>query len=309
MPAAVAPKKKPTPSGLKIDPDKIYEFELCNTFTMARPTEKGTNNPIGEPYPRVVVYPNYGIAIDPVSGNARNWRYIEGQPSIWEDEQTTFDNYEKRDLEAILGREENVLALYDGRMLVPGINELRLRAMFLQNYFEGNTSPYNKTVSPEYRYRLLNPEEQIMASLLDAKKRFEVTKAAMEATDSEMFAVCSIYGINTEDRSQTGMNNIRLQFLKKAEYDPKNPKGLEFFIDTLSNPVTQVRYIFTEGFRLGILSTAQLAGKLTWAKSGTEITELSGKGTPVDDMTYRVTVLNDEKAIEVMKKINDEISM
>lgn len=305
---ATPAKKKPTPAGFTIDPDKIYDFELSRTFDQAKPTERGTNNKVGEPYPRVVTYPNFGIAIDSVTGDARNWRYIEGQSSIWEDEQTTFDSYEKRDMEAILGREDNVLAVYDGHMLVPGIHKLKLQAMFLQNYFEGNKNPYNKNVSPEYRFKLLNPEEQIFSSLVDIRKRFEVMNAAMEADDETIFAMCVVLGINTDDRSKGGMNNIKLQFLKKAEFDPKNPKGLEFFSETLSNPVTRIRYVFTEGFKKGIISVNQQPGKLTWEASNTAITDLLTKNTPVEELANRVVVDKDTVVIECMKRINDDLT-
>ncbi len=301
--------KVPTQKSGKIviDDTKIYEYELCTRYEATRVKDKKTDTPLGSGWPPHFSYPNHGTAINPKTKKPENWRYIEGQSSLWVSEQPELVDLDKKDINTLLGEDTNQLNFKDGRMLVRGdaAGVLRREALELSDYFEGNPTPYQKKPAI-HMFRLNNPDAAISNSILQLEKEFKTMEQAMNCTVDEMLAVASLYNIDITDQSETGLNRIKKQFLDKAKYDPKNPKGMDFFIEAINNPETKVKYVFTQGLLKGIISVDQQQGQLTWAAPNTAIMEIGRK--PVEQLTQAV-MAKDKKVVEIMLEVSKQLSI
>lgn len=294
---------------ITIDEEKVYEFELVTRYEASRPRDKKTDTPLGSGWPPSFSYPNHGTAYNEKSKKFENWRYIEGQPSIFISEQIELENYEKDQIHEMLGQAENQLEFKDGRMMVRGDNagQLRLQALFAQDYLESNENKRRKNLPKQHMFRLNNPDAVLEASLTKRDLAFTTMQQARNCTITEMLAVSMIMGIDITDTTQTGLNRIKNAFLSRAEYDHKNPQGLEFFMQVINNPATKTKYIFAQGFAKGIISSEQIPGKLTWTKPQTPILDLKGHVAPADELTSLV-IERDQLAIEVMKEIEVQLA-
>lgn len=305
--AEIKPFRPKKGSETKIEEDKIYEFELVARWESTRPRDKKTDTPLGSGWPPSFSYPNHGTGYNPATKKYENWRYIEGQPSIFVSEQPELENYEKNEIHEMLGQAENQLEFRDGRMMVRGDDsgKLRLQALFVQDYFEGNERR-RKIPAKHHMFRLNNPDAVVEKSISDRETAFRTMEQARSCTITEMLAVSLIMGIDISDTSDRGLNKIKNAFLAKAEYDPRNPKGLEFFQSVINNPATKIKYIFSQGLTQGIISADQVKGKLTWAKPRTEILDLNGYTSTADELTAMV-IARHKVAVEVMAEIEKQI--
>jgi hypothetical protein len=208
----------------------------------------------------------------------------------------------------MLGQAENQLEFKDGRMMVRSddAGQLRLKALFAQDYFEGTENKRRKNLAKQFMFRLNNPDAILEKSLTDKDLAFTTMQQARGCTVTEMLAVSLIMGIDITDTTNTGLNRIKNAFLAKAEYDPRNPKGLEFFMQVINNPATKTKFIFAQGFTKGIISSEQIPGKLTWAKPGTAIMDLQGHVAPADELTALV-IDRDKLATELMKEVEVQL--
>lgn len=292
---------------IEIDDTKIYEYELCTRYEATRVKDKKTDTPLGSGWPPHFSYPNHGTAINPKTKKPENWRYIEGQSSLWVSEQPELADLDKKEINTLLGEDSNQLNFKDGRMLVRGdaAGVLRREALEISDYFEGNPNPYQKKPSI-HMFRLNNPDAAVSNSILQMEKEFKTMEQAMNCSVEEMLAVSSLYNIDITDVSETGLNRIKKQFLDKAKYDPKNPKGMDFFIEAINNPETKVKYVFTQGLLKGIISVDQQPGQLTWAAPNTAIMEIGRK--PVEQLTQAV-MAKDKKVVEIMLEISKQLNI
>lgn len=290
MEALVADIKpyKPKKGAPKIEDDKVYEFELVTRYEASRPIDKKTGAPLGMGYPPVFGYPNHGIAWNENKKKFENWRLIQGQPSIFVSEQDELAEYEKKEIDRMLADDQNQIEFREGTLLVNGYNsKLLLQALFALDYFDGNEK--KRTVRPSvWMFRLNNPDLVIEQMNNNDDMQYEAMKQARERTDvTGMLAASLLLGINIDDRSPAGMSRIKNAFLNKAKYDPKNPKGLETFLEILNNPSTKMKFIFSQALATGIISKDQQPGKLTWQKLNTEIADLDGRMEISEELTKR----------------------
>lgn len=278
---------------LVVEEGKMYEFELCTKREEGRPVDKQSGLPIGTGFQPSFSVPNRGSAWKKETGKFENWRYIEGQPSCWVSEQPELDEYEPKEIDRLLGNPENDLEFRDGHMLVPGgeTGKLRLQAMYLSDYFVDNEKPRNKKAAM-YLFKLNNPDAIVEESNDLEDLAFATMTQARRCTTTEMLAVSALMGINIEDTTLAGLNRIKNAFLGKAKYDPRNPKAkeaLEQFSAIINNPDTKRKYLVNQALLLGVLSTIQQPGKLTWAKLDAPILDLVGRLKTADELTARAT--------------------
>lgn len=253
--------QKKQKDGFTLDPDKVYEFELCVTHDKAKPVEKTTGKPFGDHYPPLYIVPNSGISLDEETGKARAWRFIEGQPSIWVDEQPALENMDKKDIAVLL----SPLEFKNGKLRVRGIEEMKMKALMVQDCFDGKEKQYQ----PKNRvYKLLNPDAELTTSLVDAEAEYEAMKRAHETSTEDMLAYAFALGIDTSDQSSTGLKTIRLRFLNEAKTNPAN------FQKVLANQRARIIYTFREAVEKGIISGTQKKNKLTWAENQAEIMDI-----------------------------------
>lgn len=305
------PKQKGNPNFFKkkevvVSADeKLYEFVLIKTWAEYKPKSKVGDKVMTPPYPPVYGRPNEGIAYDEETKQARAWRYIEGQPSIWVDEQPALKEMEERQINALLGQDQNQLEFRHGRMVVRGINKLRLKALMVQDAFEGKEVQYRQITR---EYRLVNPDAIISSNLSSLELEYSAMKKAMECTTEEMIQAASAMGIDTSDLSDAGVKHIKMQFLTKAKFDPTNPKGIEFFLQVLNNPATRMKYIFQGGIDAGFISATQQMNKLTWAGPNTPIMDINSLGNVVDQLVAKA-IDKDEKTLKVLKELENQLGI
>lgn len=297
--------KKGTP---KIEDDKVYEFELCTRYESSRPVDKKSGAPLGMGYPPVFSFPNRGIAWNEKAKKFENWRFIQGQPSIFISEQTELAEYEKREIDEMLAQEENTIDFLDGKLLINTAGgRLKLEALFAQDYFEGNEKK-RKNPPAVWMFRMNNPDLVIEQMNNNDDLQYEAMKQAREKTDvTGMLAASFLLGINIDDRTPAGLARIKNAFLNKAKFDPKNPKGLETFLEILDNPATKMKFMFSQAFATGLISKDQQPGKLTWQKLNTEITDLKGGRDVVEELTNRA-VEKEPVIVELLAQIESQIN-
>ncbi len=297
--------KKGTP---KIEDDKVYEFELCTRYESSRPVDKKTGAPLGMGYPPVFGFPNRGIAWNETKKKFENWRFIEGQPSIFVSEQDELAEYEKNQIDEMLAQEQNTIEFRDGKLLINGLGgKLKLQALFALDYFEGNEKKRTKPPAV-WMFRLNNPDLVIADMNDNDDMQYEAMKQAREKTDvTGMLAASLLLGINITDTSPAGMNRIKHAFLNKAKYDPRNPKGLETFLEILNNPTTKMKFMFSQALSTGLISNTQQPGKLTWQKLNTEITDVDSRRNIIDELTSRA-VDKETVIVELLSALEAQLS-
>lgn len=312
---AVAKTFKPRSTKPKIDEeDKIYEFELVTSTTAGKPVDKATGKQLEPPYPPRRGWPNEGIAFDEdykdpetgkLSPRARAWRLIEGQPSIWVDEQDGLAGMDKDQINELLGQPENSIWFINGKLNVRGIEKLKLKALMVQDYFEGKKRQYRVR---NRAYRLNNPDAIVVNQMSKIEAEYAAMKKAMDCTTEEMIECAYVMGIDIQDQSEQGINAIKLQFLQKAKYDEKNPKQLDWFIGIVSNPATHVTYVFGEGIAKGIISGTQQYGKLTWAHANTPIMDINSAGNIPDQLVAKY-LDDDPKVFKLLAEIEKQLDI
>lgn len=293
---------------IEIDENKVYEYELCVRHESTRPLDKKSGEPLGKGYPPHFSFPNHGTAINPKTKKPENWRYIEGQSSIWVSDQTEFVDLDRKEINTLLGEDVNQLNFKNGVLTVRGdaAGILRRTALEVSDYFEGKETPYQQK-SPLYKFRLNNPDAIVTDGILQKEKVHKTMSQALDCSVAEMLAVSSLLGIDINDTSDNGLNRIKNAFLDKATYDPRNPKALDFFISVINDPTTKVKYVFSQGFEKGIISVNQQPGKLTWAAPNTPIMDLAVR-KPVEELTGMV-IAKDKKVIEIMLEVSKQLNL
>lgn len=288
--------------------EKVYNFQLCHSFPPEwKPLDKKTGKPLSPPYPKYRTIPNAGNSYDEgymddkgkPSPRVREWRYIEGQPSIWADEQPGLDNYDVKQIQEMLGRDENQLTFYFGQLNVRGIQTLRKAALECQDIYEGKGIQYSQ--KPRV-YRLENPDSIVREEMTAMDKQYLAEKLARELSVEQMLECCFIMGMDISDQTDAGLRRLKLEFLKKAKYDPKNPDSIEWFTGIVNNPLTHIKYVVGQGFVENLISANQQAGRLTWAMANQVIMDLDGNKNPTDYLCG-LYFEGDEQVIKLVEEL------
>lgn len=288
--------------------DKVYHFQLLQEYPDNwKPKDKASGKPLSPPYPRYYVVPNSGVAFDEsymdedgkVSPRAREWRYIEGQPSIWNDEQPLLANLDDNAIQKMLGDSRNELKFEYGQMNVPGRHKLRLSALQIQDLFDGKATQYRPV--PRI-YKLHNPEKEVREEMTQKEKEFAAQKMAYECTVEHMLECAFIMGIPIDDQSEAGLRKIKLEFVKRAEFDPSNPKALDWFSEIVASRLTHVEYTFAQALSNGTLSTSQQVGMLTWTNANSPITDINPNGDTVRQLMDKYNN-DDPKIVKLLKEL------
>jgi hypothetical protein len=310
---------RPKKGQLEINEDKLYEFELNIPEEIRKsnmPVDKATGLPIGTGYRASTSFPNWGIAWNQKAkmgkGDWEKWRYIQGQPSCWVSEQPELADYEKKDIDTLLGDATggSDLEFKDGKLLVRGDanGQLTIQALMLSDYNIDNPKPRKKRPAIEC-FKLNNPDVLVEQGNDINDLAYATETQARNCTITEMLAVASLIGINIDDTTPAGLNRIKYAFLGKAKYDPRNPKGkeaLEQFMSIINNPTTKMKYLINQALLRGILSTTQLPGKLTWASMEAPILELGGKQSTADELSARA-IDKEKPVLELLAELETQI--
>lgn len=302
-----------------VDEQKLYEFELNipeQIREAAKVVDKATGQKLGTGYRASTSFPNWGIAWNPKAKNGagdwEKWRYIAGQPSCWVSEQPELKDYEKVDIDRLLGDATGGcdLEFKDGKLLVRGDanGQLTLQALMLSDYNIDNPKPRTKRPSIEC-FKLNNPDVIINEGNELDDLAYRTETQARACSIQEMLAVSALLGIDIDDTTPAGLNRIKYAFIQRSKYNPRNPKAkesLEQFMEIINNPATKMKYLVNQALLQGILSTIQMPGKLTWASMETPILDLVGKLATADELTARA--IDKEKVVmELLAELETQI--
>lgn len=273
-------------TAMGLDPEKVYEFELIQTYEKYKGTDE-TGAPVGLPYPASVGIPNNGIAYDEVKKEKRRWRFLDGVPTIWVDEQ----EIEPTPLE--LADERNQLEFIQGRIRVRGMDQNKLAALMVNDLFEGKKIQA-KPVQP--LYRLLNPDEAISASLEAMDVAFEAESTARGASEEDMMAYAIAQNMNVTN----GLNALKKDFIMQAKANPVH------FLKHFVNPRNKYLMIFTQALANNEISASTLPNQLIWSGNQTVITEVNSAGDVASELADRA--IKGEEAIELLFEQLEKLS-
>jgi len=272
---------------------KTYEYELLETHAPYQPSDQNnTALKLGNGFPPLYSVPNSGVTLDEKS-NARAWRLIQGQPSIWNDEQKGLDEMSKRQIDSLLSRPENKLEFRNGKLMVRSVEKLKIKALEMSDLFEGKKDQYQVK---NRVYRLNNPDEMVNKALDKQAKQFEALKIAYDATTEEMLAYAHVIGINTDDQSEAGLNKIKSAFISQASLNP------ETFVELFSNPANKIKFTIKDAIAKGVISFSQVQNRLTWVQQGTEIMPVNGNGDVIGEVADKV-IKKDKEAVKMYEML------
>lgn len=253
------------------DIEKMYEFELIDTFAIYKPVDtKGFKS--SSPFPPIYVLPNKGIAFCEKTNKQRAWRFIPTEDSIWIDEQREITSDEER---VLLSSEESELIFKKGRINVRGLETAKLQALQVMDMFGGKNVQLKKG-TPRV-YKLLNPDEDIKNTLDNLDKSFEAEKSAREASEEEMYQVALVLGINL-NQSDKG---VRKDFIIAAKQRP------DYFLKQFVNPKNKFIYAFSKALEDGTISSSLIPDKLVWVESQAIITDVKSAGNVAEELATR----------------------
>lgn len=281
------------------DIDKQYIFQLLKTHEKAKPVDNSTGEIIGSPFQPYYGVVNSGLAWDPdyispieakkaksdqKRGAARRWRFLYNYPTIWVDEQIEPEPT-KEDFAAA----ENDLVFRKGLLRVFGHEKMKLKALELNNAFQGVVRPLKSVVK---EYMLLDQDKIDKEVLQQLDDSFEAEKSARDASLEEMYAVAYYFGIDLSKSDDA----IRKAFINIARSKPA------VFNREFVNPKNKVKYTILEGLAENYISDTIVPNTLHYVESGTKIMDLKTPDTAEEIATMYMS--GDIKSTNLYNKIN-----
>ena len=202
----------------------------------------------GRYYPINFRIPSVDEIYDEETGTNRKIRYVIGEQSIFEDEQTSKN--------PVIGD----IVFSNGQLVVPYHKPVLKSFLKASNY---NVSNENRTPGVQGFFETLDFEFDAKKELEHMEAEFEAIELAMNTSPQDMVALCKVLGIDT-DRS---MYEIKHDFLRFVKDDPQS------FIESLSDPRIERKQVIVEALENGIIKNNSVRKTIDWGgKSGQTIT-------------------------------------
>jgi len=263
---AVAEKKVGNPNFGKtaqkkqeFDPEKMYEFELIQTYEKYKPTDE-QGNKVANLYPPVFSLPNKTICYDEDKKKQRAIRYINSESSIFVDEQREMETEEEVQL---LTDSDNFIEFKDGKLVVRGVDLNKIKYLTALDMFEGKKVQVKANTVKAFR--LINPDQVIEAALNSLDTSYEAEKAARESTEEEMYAAAYLMGIDLEQ----GSNGVKRDFIMQAKANP------DFFVKHIVDPKNKFVYTFAKALKKNIINVNLENGNVHFTESNAFITKVN----------------------------------
>lgn len=275
----------------KVGIDKnIYYFQLIKSYEREAPRDRDTGELTTNPYPVIFMLPNGGVALDSETGEYRRWRYVYGYDSIWEDEQIPTPS--KLQLED----QRNYIEFRKGLLKVVGTNKALLKALLVQDSFEGNEIPVENV--PKL-FRQVDETADLIKEGEDLDIEYKALKFANESDMSEMLPVAMALGIDVSNAEEDAPQ-IRIKFLKKAK---ENPKA---FVRQTLDPRNKIKYIMTMALQKGIISGSVKEHELVMVDTGVGLFPINSFKDISEQLTTMV-MSNDDKATKLYEQLKKQI--
>lgn len=260
----------------KIDPRKVYQFQLIKTYEKLKPVDSKTGKTVESLYPPYYLCPNEGVAL--YNGEMRRWRYLYGYPSIWVDEQM---NPEPTDEQIRDSR--NDIIFEEGNLFVRGAEKTKIQALLIQDLCEDQK---NQLYPVPHKFRLIKEGETLMKATEINDKAFEAELAARNASIDELLPVAMLFGINVDNHEKRG-DQIKKEVILKARQLP------DAFLTNFVSPKTNIRYVITKALNKNIISGA--SGMLVMVETGKALFPIN-KNSDIAEQVATLVMGNDEQA-------------
>tara|TARA_R100000734_G_scaffold4392_2_gene3831 strand:- start:9417 stop:10196 length:780 start_codon:yes stop_codon:yes gene_type:complete len=212
----------------------------------------------GRYYPISYRIPSVDEIFDEETGTNRKIRYVIGEQSIFEDEQTTKN--------PVIGD----IVFINGQLIVPYQKPVLRDFLFASNY---NKSNENRIPSMKQIFETLDFEKEAKEDLESLELEFQAIEMAMNVEPQEMVALCKVLGINT-DRSMYEIKHDFMRFVKNNPFD---------FIESLNDPRIERKQVIVEALDNKIISSNTTKRTIDWGgKNGQTISIVPIGVDPID---------------------------
>lgn len=230
--------------------DKLFVFELLhknapNGTVRSKDTGRTQTFPLSETFPMVgqIFYTSSNGVTSP-----RNIRYVPGENSIFNDEQTPDDKYPKKKVRA---------NFIDGRVYVDGMDAPKLK-FFME--WDINDTKQGRDVNKIARFRLVDTGKIIAKARLADKIKFDVVNWCYTADfKTKIHPLASLFF--SQEQMQQNVEDVRWNLKLKAERDPA---AFQLILD---NPHTERKIMVKRAISEGYLYLNINLNSLCWSDS------------------------------------------
>lgn len=265
------------PTKIKIDPKKVYHFQLIKTYEKLKPIDNKSGSKIESLYPPYYLCPNEGVALDE-DGEMRRWRYLYGYPSIWVDEQMSPEPTDEQ-----IRDSRNDIIFEEGNLFVRGTEKAKIKALLIQDLCEDQE---NKLSSVNSVFRLIKDGEGLAKATQVNDKAFEAESAARNASVEELLPIAMLFGINVDGHDKRG-DYIKKEVILKARQLP------DAFLANFVSPKTNIKYLITKALNKNIISGQ--TGTLTLVETDKPLFPIN-KNADIAEQVAVMVMANDEQA-------------
>lgn len=255
----------------EFDPFKKYMFELANE-NMERELPvmivRGTKSFVA-PHQRFKPYQNIVLTSQIIwKGQRRILRYYDGCETIFADKQSK----EKETIDQFVKQTKHREFL-EGKFGCYG--DERMLLIYL-NLCSWNAKSEFRTRSADAVFVSVNPDESVKLETSKLDQIDQARELAKTATETKMLIHANYLGIPTMDYdsgNELSPDEIRIAYRKAAIRDAKG------FIESYGNKKIEIKYYINKALTEGLINNKFNPNKATWAKSNSDICDISGLRT------------------------------
>lgn len=212
-----------------------YIYELISNATDPYTGEKK--------FPVIHMMPSSGVVYDPESDTQRRIRYVRGEQSIFEDEQS----------EGAQSKKAEPIVFSRGMLIVPRTNPLLKKYLDASNL---NSSNPNRISGSKAAFYLIDKGEEAKVTVEKTMKEVEAASVALKMPLEQLLGYARVLGVNVDKST----DEIRYDMMQIAKKDPKS------FIDGLDDPRTEYAEVFILAKEYNVLSNSKT--DISWVNGG-----------------------------------------
>ena len=203
--------------------------------------------------------PSSGIVYDPESDTQRRIKYVRGEQSIFEDEQS----------QEAKSKKNEPIVFSRGLLVVPRTNPLLKKYLDSSNL---NSSNPNRIPGSKDVFYLIDKGEDAKVTVQKTMKEVEAASVALKMPLEQLLGYARVLGVNVDKST----DEIRYDMMQIAKKDPKS------FVDGLDDPRTEYAETFILAKEYGILNNSKK--DISWINGGI-ISVIPIGVSPVDKAT------------------------
>ncbi len=224
--------------------DKIFIFELSkNNKDNQQVVGADTGRPVM--FPLTYPIPMIGTIYDPEGNFPRKIRFVDGEKSIYVDEQTPDDKFPKTRV---------IASFVNGRVTVDGRDITKLKFMM---EWDINGTKKNRNEKKEAAFFLVDTSKTMAKVRTASKAKFSAEQWCYDTDLDKVLAVASIK-LNSEQMVQNA-EDIRYNLALIAGRQP------EEFLKMLEDPKTERRYYIKKSIDKGFVSINSSINAVCWS--------------------------------------------